>query len=207
MDSRPSPYWLECKFSLTSIWQAINYVLMQCIPVSGFEQMHPTMLLSNLTALQADFIVPSSREAVDCDSAWNEVLREQVPSLFLQALTSFRQLPAANASQPMAWVNRWLQSMPLPREVPPVCSALTAISVASMASSAHESVVRAARNRQHSAWQDFMVAKPVLTSQSVTCQLQSVLQTDMYDTDSATELLRISSVLRAQYWLRSVMPS
>lgn len=70
-----------------------------------------------VTALQADFIVPSSREAVDCDSAWNEVLREQVPSLFLQALHSFRQLPAADTNTPMAWVNRWLQSIPLPREV------------------------------------------------------------------------------------------
>lgn len=67
--------------------------------------------------LQADFIVPSSREAVDCDSAWNEVLREQVPNLFLQALHSFRHLPAPSTQQPMFWVNRWLQSVPLPREV------------------------------------------------------------------------------------------
>lgn len=72
-------------------------------------QLHPL--------LQADFIVPSSREAVDCDSAWNEVLREQVPSLFLQALQSFQQLAASSADMPMAWVNRWLQSIPLPREV------------------------------------------------------------------------------------------
>ena len=67
--------------------------------------------------LQADFIVPSSREAVDCDSAWNEMLREQVPNLFLQALQSFRQLPAPGTELPMFWVNRWLQSVPLPREV------------------------------------------------------------------------------------------
>ena len=67
--------------------------------------------------VQADFIVPSSREAVDCDSAWNEVLREQVPNLFLQALQSFKQLPPPAAERPMAWLNRWLQSIPLPREV------------------------------------------------------------------------------------------
>ena len=69
--------------------------------------------------LQADFIVPSSREAVDCDSAWNELLREQVPNLFLQALHSFKELHPAHADLPMAWVNRWLQSIPLPREVNP----------------------------------------------------------------------------------------
>lgn len=54
---------------------------------------------------------------MDCDSAWNELLREQVPNLFLQALHTFKQLPAAHADTPMAWVNRWLQSIPLPREV------------------------------------------------------------------------------------------
>ena len=67
--------------------------------------------------VQADFIVPSSREAVDCDSAWNELLREQVPNLFLQALQSFKQLTPPAAHLPMAWLNRWLQSIPLPREV------------------------------------------------------------------------------------------
>ena len=69
--------------------------------------------------LQADFIVPSSREAVDCDSAWNELLREQVPNLFLQALHSFKELTPTHADLPMAWLNRWLQSIPLPREVHP----------------------------------------------------------------------------------------
>ena len=70
-----------------------------------------------LHVLQADFIVPSSREAVDCDSAWNELLREQVPNLFLQALQSFKQLAPPAAERPMAWLNRWLQSIPLPREL------------------------------------------------------------------------------------------
>ena len=66
--------------------------------------------------------MPSSREAVDCDSAWNELLREQVPNLFLQALHSFRGLAPAHADLPMAWVNRWLQSIPLPREVQLACN-------------------------------------------------------------------------------------
>lgn len=82
------------------------------------EHMPQTHSLISCT-LQADFIVPSSREAVDCDNAWNELLREKVPNLFLQALQSFRQLPVSDADQPMAWVNRWLQSIPLPREVCP----------------------------------------------------------------------------------------
>ena len=80
----------------------------------------PSNVLSQPAAccmLQADFIVPSSREAVDCDSAWNELLRDQVPNLFLQALHSFKGLTPPHADQPMAWVNRWLQSIPLPREV------------------------------------------------------------------------------------------
>eukprot|EP00798_Chlamydomonas_sp_ICE-L_P022831 gene22833-30005_t len=32
--------------------------------------------------VQADFVVPSSREAVDSDSAWNQMLRDQLPGLF-----------------------------------------------------------------------------------------------------------------------------
>ena len=34
--------------------------------------------------INADFIVPSSREAVDVNSAWNQMLRQRVPGLFLQ---------------------------------------------------------------------------------------------------------------------------
>ncbi|DBA85049.1 TPA: hypothetical protein ACH3X2_005780 [Trebouxia sp. C0005] len=74
--------------------------------------------------VQADFIVPSSREAIDCDSAWNELLREQVPNLFLQSLQSFKQLAVPTVDQPMAWVNRWLQSVPLPREAQSFFAAL-----------------------------------------------------------------------------------
>ena len=67
--------------------------------------------------MQADFTVPSSRESLDNDSAWNEMLRGQVPDLFLQALQSFRRLPPPEADKPMAWVNRWLECIPLPGEV------------------------------------------------------------------------------------------
>ncbi len=37
-------------------------------------------------------MVPSSREAVDADSAWNQALRAELPGLFMQALEHFRQL-------------------------------------------------------------------------------------------------------------------
>ena len=31
--------------------------------------------------VQGDFVVPSSREALDCDSPWNQELRAEIPSL------------------------------------------------------------------------------------------------------------------------------
>ena len=101
------------------LFQFVNVQSWQdCLPARGNHMPQICQLLM-YCMLQADFIVPSSREAVDCDSAWNELLREQVPNLFLQALDSFKQLPVSDADQPMAWVNRWLQSIPLPREVHP----------------------------------------------------------------------------------------
>ena len=82
-------------------------------------------LTSAVAGMQADFTVPSSRESLDNDSAWNEMLRGQVPDLFLQALQSFRQLSLQEADKAMAWVNRWLECIPLPGEVrsfpPPHC--------------------------------------------------------------------------------------
>ena len=41
--------------------------------------------------IQADFIVPSSRETVDLDAKWNEWLREELPSLFKQAVISIEK--------------------------------------------------------------------------------------------------------------------
>ena len=64
--------------------------------------------------MQANFIVPSSREAVDSNSAWNEELRGHLPELFCKALASFKALPAPDG---LLWVNRWLQCIPLQGEV------------------------------------------------------------------------------------------
>ncbi|XP_020577355.1 uncharacterized protein LOC110022648 [Phalaenopsis equestris] len=43
--------------------------------------------------LQGDFVLPSSREEVDGDSAWNQWLLSEFPSLFLSAEQSFCSLP------------------------------------------------------------------------------------------------------------------
>ena len=40
--------------------------------------------------VQADFDLPSSREDVNTDSAWNQWLREEIPSLFLEALDKMK---------------------------------------------------------------------------------------------------------------------
>ena len=59
-------------------------------------------------------LVPSSREAVESNSAWNQELRGHLPQLFLQALEAFKAQPS---SEHLEWVNRWLQCIPLPGEV------------------------------------------------------------------------------------------
>ncbi|KAI4342574.1 hypothetical protein MLD38_027187 [Melastoma candidum] len=43
--------------------------------------------------LQGDFVLPSSREEVDGDSAWNQWLLSEIPSLFIRAQQSFCSLP------------------------------------------------------------------------------------------------------------------
>lgn len=56
--------------------------------------------------LQADWQMPSSREAVDADSAWNQALRDQVPDMLLAAMEAFSNLaddhqrPAASEDPP-----------------------------------------------------------------------------------------------------------
>lgn len=42
--------------------------------------------------VQGDFIVPSSREAVDCDSPWNQALRSHLPTLLVKALEACKHL-------------------------------------------------------------------------------------------------------------------
>lgn len=57
--------------------------------------------------LQADWQMPSSREAVDADSAWNQALRDEVPAMLLAAMDAFINLSddhpgAAPADHPAA---------------------------------------------------------------------------------------------------------
>ncbi|PSC67387.1 hypothetical protein C2E20_8948 isoform B [Micractinium conductrix] len=107
--------------------------------------------------VQADFILPSSREAgervqrragaggrsircssartathtrdvealpvprppspsPDSDSPWNELLRSEVPALFLQSLEEFKALPPPEGGPPELWVDRWYRSIPLEGE-------------------------------------------------------------------------------------------
>ena len=42
--------------------------------------------------LNADWIVPSSREDITQDNVWNEWLREELPALYTDALVHLRQL-------------------------------------------------------------------------------------------------------------------
>jgi hypothetical protein len=65
--------------------------------------------------LQADFVLPSSREAIDRDSAWNQRLRAEVPAAF--ALAVEQVLLAADPSDPVAAANLWLAVLPLEGEV------------------------------------------------------------------------------------------
>ena len=64
--------------------------------------------------LQADFVVPSSREAVDNNNAWNQELRSQLHDLFLKSLAFFKALPS---EKHLSWVDCWLQCIPLHGEV------------------------------------------------------------------------------------------
>ncbi|GAX75620.1 hypothetical protein CEUSTIGMA_g3064.t1 [Chlamydomonas eustigma] len=42
--------------------------------------------------VQGDFVVPSSREAVDSDSPWNQALRAELPTVFIKALLACKKL-------------------------------------------------------------------------------------------------------------------
>jgi hypothetical protein len=42
--------------------------------------------------LQADWLVPSSRESVDADSCWNQALRDEIPGMLLAAMHAFMGL-------------------------------------------------------------------------------------------------------------------
>ena len=63
--------------------------------------------------LPADWVVPSNREAVDADSAWNQRLREEVPALFQAAAEAAKLLPGP----PAAAAAVWMACLPLDGEV------------------------------------------------------------------------------------------
>ncbi|MCL7027725.1 hypothetical protein MKW94_028800 [Papaver nudicaule] len=66
--------------------------------------------------LQGDFVLPSSREEVDGNSAWNQWLLSEFPSLFVGALRSFCALPCFQESLGKAVV-AYMSFVPLVGEV------------------------------------------------------------------------------------------
>lgn len=63
--------------------------------------------------MQADFVVPSSREAVNGNDSWNEELRAYLPALIVKAQQSFKD----HHSEDVTCLNAWFQCIPLPGEV------------------------------------------------------------------------------------------
>lgn len=66
--------------------------------------------------LQGDFVLPTSREEVDSNSAWNQWLLSEYPSLFLAALGSFSNLPCFR-DHPGKAVSAFMSFVPLVGEV------------------------------------------------------------------------------------------
>ncbi|XP_038973841.1 protein NO VEIN-like isoform X1 [Phoenix dactylifera] len=66
--------------------------------------------------LQGDFVLPSSREEVDGDSAWNQWLLSEFPALFFCAKQSFCSLPCFQKSPGKA-VTAYMSFIPLVGEV------------------------------------------------------------------------------------------
>lgn len=66
--------------------------------------------------IQGDFVLPSSREEVDGDSAWNQWLLSQLPSLFVGAEESFCALPCFQKNPGKA-ITAFMSFVPLVGEV------------------------------------------------------------------------------------------
>ncbi|KAL2923355.1 Chaperone protein HtpG [Bienertia sinuspersici] len=66
--------------------------------------------------LQADFVLPSSREEVDGDSPWNQWLLSEFPALFVNAEKLFCSLPCFQET-PAKGVSAYMSFVPLPGEV------------------------------------------------------------------------------------------
>lgn len=65
--------------------------------------------------VQCDFLLPSSREEVDSDSAWNQWLRSEIPEVFVKAAEIFKTLPTLGTRG--AAVSNYLKFVPLEGEV------------------------------------------------------------------------------------------
>ncbi len=65
--------------------------------------------------VQGDFILPSSREEVDRDSAWNQWLRSEIPEAFMKASEMFKSLPSLGS--PGRAASQFMQYVPLEGEV------------------------------------------------------------------------------------------
>lgn len=64
--------------------------------------------------IQGDFEVPSSRENVDSDKPWNQWLREEIPQLFVEALSVFMDHPSFSG---LSSVASYFQFVPLKEEI------------------------------------------------------------------------------------------
>ncbi|KAK3603430.1 hypothetical protein CHS0354_009413 [Potamilus streckersoni] len=64
--------------------------------------------------IQGDFDVPSSREDVDKDSPWNQWLRSEIPTLFIEILEVFKSHPSFNAIEALS---AFLQFVPMEDEI------------------------------------------------------------------------------------------
>ncbi|KAI3980366.1 hypothetical protein MKX01_003905 [Papaver californicum] len=66
--------------------------------------------------LQGDFVLPSSREEIDGDSAWNQWLLSEVPNLFVSAQRSFCAIPCFS-ERPGTALMSYMSYVPLVGEV------------------------------------------------------------------------------------------
>ena len=64
--------------------------------------------------VQADFEIPSSRQDIYRDSHWNQFLRDEIPALFIESLSTFKSQPSVSEIEA---VRNFLQFVPLDGEV------------------------------------------------------------------------------------------
>ena len=87
--------------------------------------------------LQADWMVPSSREAVDASSAWNQFLRDRVPALLRHAADEFvarasARLEAGDAAGAAHLMSLFLEGLPVAGQVVDFFSPLAGAAAAAL---------------------------------------------------------------------------